>query len=516
MISRRRFLTGSALVSLTGCVGAPLESSLSASIVEYPFTLGIASGDPTHDSMILWTRLAPDPLRADVLSLPINVTWVVATDRLLRDIVHAGSFVAKAESAHCVHVEASGLQPNTTYYYQFAVTGHISPLGRTRTLPEPGTPLDDFSIALTSCQEYSLGYFTVYQDVVAKNPNLVVHNGDYIYEAPSGTLRPYPINQDAVSLSDYRKLYALYRQDSSLQLAHASLPWHVIWDDHEVVNDWGPDHYIPTSHNRPVSASQHQARKQAARKAFLEHMPLRAALRSDTSVFFSRSVIGDLLELNHLDVRSYRSTPVCNTETPGRFEDCPDLEDSNRSMLGGVQEQWLFNNYGTSGCRWNCLSQTTMLAQLDREAGPKVCLETDSWDNYPITRQRIVEHCLSKRIRNPVSLGGNIHAFYAGVVPKVAGTTDCDSVMTEIVTSSITALGGDDGRYNDIHGRLSENPCIQYFENRHRGYTHLKFSHQDIIAEFRAVDSIETETPTFTSLESLRVRDGAVGVEQAV
>lgn len=514
MISRRHFLAGSALVTLAGCASNPQGSPSSARIRKYPFTLGIASGDPAHDSIVLWTRLAPDPLKAEILDLPVNVTWAIATDSQLRDVVQAGRFVAIAENAHCVHVEAIGLRPNTTYYYQFAAAGHSSPVGRTRTLPAPGIPLDKFSVALTSCQEYSLGYFAVYQDVVKSNPNLVIHNGDYIYEAPSGTVRPYPIERDAVSLSDYRKLYSQYRQDSNLQLAHASLPWHVIWDDHEVVNDWGPEHFIPTSRNRPISASEFEARKRSARKAFLEHMPMRAALRPDTAVLYSRRVIGDLLELNHLDVRSYRSKPVCNLETPGRFEYCPGLGDPNRSILGGAQEDWLFDNYGTAGCQWNCISQTTMLAQLDREAGPTIRLETDSWDNYPITRQRIVENIQSKQIRNAVSLGGNIHAFYAGVVSATPSKSGCDPVMTEVVTSSITALGGDNTRYQDIHGRHSENPCIQYFENRHRGYTILQFSYEKVAVDFRVVDSIENETQEVSSLASFEIHDGSPGVKR--
>jgi len=434
----------------------------------------------------------------------------------MTSIVQFGEVIATPENAHSVHVEARDLSPMHTYYYRFEAMGYASPLGRTRTFPEPGRRTEKFTIALTSCQEYSLGYFSAYRDVVEKNPDLVIHNGDYIYEAPSGQFRPYPFESDAFTLSEYRSLYALYKQDPYLQSAHAMLPWHVIWDDHEVVNDWGPDHFIPTSRNRPVTDDEHQLRKNDATKAFLEHMPLRAAMRPwedhTIPVLFGQSVVGDLLELNHLDVRSFRSPPVCNEDDAGCFEHCPDIEDSARSILGAEQEQWLFANLGNSGCRWNCISQTTMMAQLDRAAGPAIRMETDSWDNYPATRERIVEHITDNRIRNPISLGGNIHAFYAGVVPSNQALGSCDPVLTEVVTSSITAGGGGDERYEDILGRKSENPCIQFFENRLRGYTFMEFDHTKVSATFRAVKNIETPSSDVSSLASLTIYDGVAGI----
>jgi alkaline phosphatase D len=513
VISRRKFLSTSSALILAGCNTTPLGLSRSD---DYPFTLGVASGDPRHDSMILWTRLAPRPLLSTALTSPVLVTWGIARDPGMNTIVASGEVLAMPDNAHSVHVEAKGLSPDQTYYYQFETMGHSSPLGRTRTFPAPGARTEKFTIALTSCQEYSLGYFSAYQDVVAKNPNLVVHNGDYIYEAPSGEFRSYPFESDAFTLDEYRSLYALYKQDRYLQAAHAALPWHVIWDDHEVVNDWGPDHFIPTHRSRPVTDEQHQIRKKMATKAFLEHMPLRAAMLPTPERFepilYSQSVIGDLLELNHLDVRSYRSPPVCYGEKVGRFEHCLDLEDSRRSILGDAQEQWLFSHLGKSGCQWNCISQTTMMARLDRAAGPVVRMETDSWDNYPATRERIVSHIEMNRIRNAISLGGNIHAFYAGVVPSRQAVGSCDPVLTEVVTSSVSAGGGGDERYDDIHGRRSENPCIEFFDNRVRGYTHMTFNRERVSATFRGVKNIQSHRPDTYSLASLSIRDGDVGL----
>lgn len=517
MISRRQFVYGSAL-TFAGCtaLGPGVSRHADHEGKEYPFRLGVASGDPTSDSVILWTRLAPEPLSDMSLTAPISVSWVIARDPDLRRVVGVGTTLALPENAHCVHVDANKLQPDTFYYYQFETDRFKSSVGRTRTLPPPGIELSKFSVGLTSCQEYSQGYFTAYRDLIAKQPNIVIHNGDYIYEAPSGTVRPYPVEKEARTLSEYRSLYAQYRDDRDLRDAHAQFPWFVIWDDHEVVNDWGPDHYLPSSRNEHLSNSQHQTRRRAATKAFLEHMPLRASLagqKHDPPTLYGRRVIGDLLEISHLDVRSYRDIPACNRDLDMRFADCKAAHDADRSMLGDVQERWFYDSFGAAGCRWNCISQTTIMAAFDRAAGPSVSYETDSWDNYPANRTRILEQVRRNNIQNPVSLGGNIHAFYAGVVSAEHEAPQCEPVLTELVTSSITATGGDIERFRDIHGRREENPCIEFFENRFRGYTLLQFTQERLTATFRIVDNIENKKGEFSTLASMFIEDGQLGVE---
>ncbi len=516
MISRRQFVQGSAL-ALAGCSAFREDTAglYQSGEKEYPFRLGVASGDPTSDGVILWTRLVPEPLNDTSLSVPETVSWLIARDSDLKDVVHAGTTIALPEDAHCVHIDVSNLESDSFYYYQFKTHRFESPVGRTRTLPAPGVVLSEFSIGLTSCQEYSQGYFSAFKDLITKQPNVVIHNGDYIYEAPSGTFRPYPVENEARTLSEYRSLYAQYRLDDDLRDAHAQFPWFIIWDDHEVVNDWGPGHYLPSSRNQHLSLREHQIRKRAATKAFLEHMPLRASLaRKDDEQpkLYGRNVIGDLLEINHLDVRSFRDLPACNEESGMRFVDCEDAHAVGRSMLGEAQEQWFYDSYGDSGCRWNCISQTTIMAALDRAAGPGVSFETDSWDNYSANRARILDHISRNNIRNPVSLGGNIHAFYAGIVSAEHKLAQCDPVLTELVTTSITATGGDIERFQDIQGRREENPCIEFFENRYHGYTFLQFTKERITATLRMVDDIESKNAAFSTLATLVVDDGQLGV----
>ncbi len=508
MITRRQFVCNATLAALAGCATSKpgQDGAATSAAGDKLFTLGVASGDPAASSVVLWTRLAPELLSGNPLPAAVEVRWLVASDPGLTSVVAKGSVLALPEDAHSVHVEPAGLQPDTVYYYRFEALGALSPTGRTRTLPSPGARVDSFSIALTSCMEYSLGYFVALRDLDIQQPNLVIHNGDYIYEAPSGSLRPYPIAHEAMTLADYRSLYARYRQDAALRRAHEQFPWVVLWDDHEVVNDSGPGHYLPSSRNAVLDDDAYQLRRRAATKAFLEHMPTRAALaskRGNAPEFHARSVIGDLLELNYLDVRSYRDTPVCNEGGNLGFQDCAAAHDPSRSMLGASQEQWLFDNFGSGNCRWNCLVQTTVMAPFDRKAGLEVDYETDGWDNYAANRDRIVDHVRRNGMQNSVVLGGNIHAYYAGTV---------DSVMTEIVTTSVSASGGGEKRYNDVNGRRDENPELAYFDNRYRGYTLLEFAADQVTVSLRVVRDIEVEDSTVSTLDALAIADGKVGI----
>ena len=303
--------------------------------------------------------------------------------------------------------------------------------------------MDNYSIAVVSCQDYSAGYFTAYRDIVEKQPDLIIHLGDYIYESAGGDVRPYPVDE-AMTLEDYRTLYAQFRLDPDLRDAHAQFPWMLIWDDHEVVNDWGPNHYLPSSHNKKISNAAYQKRKVAAIQAYMEYMPTRRTRRDHQgdARIYDRTVVGDLIELNRLDVRSYRDIPVCELNEQRHFEPCDEVRNPERSLLGEKQERWLLEGLGTSGTKWNCLVQATVMAPLDLGSGPEIRYEADSWDNYEAARNRIVETIVERDIANVVSLGGNIHAFYAGVMYDDQDAADRNAILSEIVATSVTANGG--------------------------------------------------------------------------
>ena len=207
---------------------------------DYPFSLGVASGDPAPDGVVLWTRLAPDPLNGGGLpDREIPVRWQVASDENFRQIVRHGTGLARPELAHSMHVEVGGLEPAREYFYRFMAGPEQSPTGRTRTAPAAGASVSGLTFAFASCQQYEHGYFTAYRRMSEEDLDLVVHLGDYIYEygpgeddAPDGNVRAH--DRRVSTLQDFRDRYALYRMDEDLQAAHAAFPWIVTPDDHEV------------------------------------------------------------------------------------------------------------------------------------------------------------------------------------------------------------------------------------------------------------------------------------------
>ncbi len=207
-----------------------------------PFTLGVASGSPDHHSVVLWTRLYDQGLFGSNLpDAPIPVTWELARDERFNQILATGQALAEPALAHAVHVEPEGLPSNTWLYYRFKAGTMVSPVGRTRTLPQADARVENWRIAFASCQHYERGYFGAYAHLVQDKPDLILILGDYIYEyAPS---RAAGVDRTVeggwcLSLPEYRARYATYRQDPHLQAAHAAAPWMVTWDDHEVQNDY--------------------------------------------------------------------------------------------------------------------------------------------------------------------------------------------------------------------------------------------------------------------------------------
>ena len=510
--SRRRFLAGAASCGLA--LGCSYSAQDRRARKGDPFTLGVASGDPDASSVVLWTRLAPDPFDDRLLDEPVTVRWRIAADPEMRHVVGEGEAIARAERAHAVHVEARGLEADTTYFYRFDTGSFQSRLGRTRTLPAPGSTLDSLRFASACCQNLGDGYFTAYRDMVARDPQFIVHTGDYIYEEVWNQVRPVPIDE-AVSLSDYRLLYAAYRQDADLQLAHARHPWFLIPDDHEVVNDWGPYHHIPARGGPVVPIGRFAARKRAALRAYLEHMPFRLSMKlvDGGLKLYDRIKVGDLVELNLLDVRQYRDVPVCNEARPLDFVPCDAADDLARSLLGKDQETWLLDNLGASDATWTALVQTTLMAPFDRRAGPEIAYEADGWDSYPANRQRILDRIGTRRLDSVVSIAGNIHAFYAGQVNADPGAADSDPVLVEFIASSISASRGGEARYADVTGRQAENPSMRFFDNRYSGYLWCDVNRDRWRTEMRGVKDTGVPQAEVFTLAAFEVARGSRSIQ---
>lgn len=514
-LSRRQLLNYASLLAASSLLKPPgyAHASESFTFHDYPFKLGIASGDPGTEGVVLWTRLAPNPYDLAALrEKVIPVSWQVAEDERMKKVVQNGTNYSYPENAHSLHIEVQGLNADREYFYRFTAGGEQSPIGKTRTLPILGSHIKDFRFALASCQDISNGYFAAYRDMVEQEPKLTIHTGDYIYESiyRDGDRR-IPV-ANAMTLEDYRHLHARYKLDPHLQQAHAASPWLMIWDDHEVENDWGADYSESI-----FDPEAFLKRKIAAIKAYYEHMPLRmsAKLRKNQARLYQRTVVGDLIEFNLLDCRQYRSRPPCLDEddhAPLQLKNCEEALAQGRSLLGMQQERWLHRGFGHSGAKWNSLVQTTYMAPFDYLKGEGTAYKTDGWDGYAATRQRILDLIVEKGIKNPLAFGGEIHAYYAGVVNAKAYDFDSEPVLSEIVCTSLTSSGGGDERYKETMDLFTENPFARYFENRARGYVLCHVDHQYVSATLRKVSNVSDPDSSVSTLRKIVVEEGETNV----
>ncbi|MGQ0700374.1 MAG: alkaline phosphatase D family protein [Panacagrimonas sp.] len=518
--SRRRLLQagGSALL-LPACSlhigGLQLGGVRPPTFQTNPFTLGVASGAPLADGFVIWTRLAPEPLADDTGAggmppQPVEVEWIVANDESLAQIVGTGVTIAEPEWAHSVHVDVAGLKPDRPYWYAFRVGSWQSSIGRARTTPVPGSPLARLRFAFASCQHYEAGHYAAYRHMVADNPDLIVHLGDYIYEGSSGTpVRRHEHAEEPRDLAAYRRRHACYKLDPDLQAAHAHAPWLLTWDDHEVDNDYAGLRGAEAG----VDPAAFAARRAAAYQAYWEHMPLRLRTRpvGGSLALHSARDFGDLLRLQMLDTRQYRSDQACATPDQRggqQAPDCAERRDPGRSMLGPTQEQWLLHNLDRSPARWNVIGQPMLMAPLDQKPGAGETWWTDGWDGYPAARDRILGFIDKRRPSNPVVIGGDIHSFWATDL-LAPGDRSGVPVATEFVGSSISSPAG--FTQEQLSALLPENPHVKLAEARHRGYVLCDVDRAQWRTNFRFLTDVRDPASAVETLASFVVESGRAG-----
>lgn len=493
LISRR-----SALFAAVGATGAALTAGCASSrflagaaVGSNPFTLGVASGYPTPDGMVLWTRLLPAP-EADDAPLPpaVSVRWELSDNEAFRGLVTSGTVTAAETGSHSVHVEITDLPPNRWYWYRFIALGHRSRTGRTRTLPPLQASLASLRLIVASCQNIEHGYFAAYRHLVADEPDLIVHVGDYIYEGSWGTvLRPLRL-PEATTLAQYRERHAIYKRDPDLQAAHAHCPWVMVWDDHEVSND-----YAAASPERITAPDDFLQRRGAAYQAYYEHMPMpRHMAPVGPAMTIHTSVrIGTLATLYLLDDRQYRTPQACprpgrsggNTVVPAQ---CAPLQDPARTALGAAQETWLDQAFAKSTTQWNLIAQQTLMAPLalPGQHGSPPRVRTDGWDGYPGARRRLLDSIHGLALRNPVVLGGDVHAFYAADLHQAADPAT-PIIASEFVTTSITSQAADQGFYSRVK---AANGHLRYADGSRRGYLRLSLERGRLQADMMGLDDV--------------------------
>ncbi|MCK1796158.1 alkaline phosphatase D family protein [Streptomyces sp. XM4193] len=526
-LNRRRFLTVTgAAAALAFSTNLPAPTATAAPARETrldtePFTLGVASGDPLPDSVVLWTRLAPEPYEAGsgLSGKPVNVAWELARDRGFRRTVRSGEATAHPEYHWAVHVEPDGLEPATDYYYRFSTGSWTSPVGHTRTAPGPETDPGSLRFGVVSCQRYDQGYWTAFRHLAEEDLDAVLHLGDYLYEYPidaKGGARDYtdrripPVyNRETVTLEDYRLRYSLYRTDPDLQAAHAAHAWIVTWDDHETENNYAGG--VPEKPENNVPPEEFLVRRAAAYRAYWENMPLRRPQRPEGAelLLYRRLRYGSLAQLDVLDTRQYR-----DDQANGDGWKVPNeqSEDPRRTITGAGQERWLLDGWRDSGTVWNLVPQQTVFSRRrDRVQGP-FPLSMDAWDGYPASRERVLAGAEAAGVANLVVLTGDVHVHYAFDIHRDFDDTTSPPVGVELVTTSISSGGDGVRRPDNWEALMAANPHLHYFDGR-RGYLLLTLTAERLRADFRTLERITTPGGAISTAVSFESAAGAPGLK---
>ena len=514
-VSRRLFLAyGAALAAIPWTAERSAAAAQSRpSFPSNPFTLGVASGDPDHAGVALWTRLAQSPLEPDGGMRPetVDVRWEVAEDEGMRKVVKSGTAVATPEFGHAVHAEVDGLRPDRWYWYRFRAGDAESAIGRTRTLPDPAASPGELRFAFASCQHYEAGLFTAYDQMAKDELDLIVHLGDYIYEGPGqpGKIRRHVGDREIRTLHEYRARHAQYRTDPLLQAAHARCPWFVTWDDHEVENNYA----AATPPAKDKDPAGFLARRAAAYQAYYEAMPLRRASlpKGPDMQLYRRAAFGRLADLLVLDTRQYRTRQPWRT----RLAPIDDAAlDPKGTLLGREQRQWLEAALAGSSATWQVMAQQVMMGMVDRAEGEAQAYSPDQWPGYAHERLALGRFLAERRVANPVVLTGDIHSNWVNDVRPDDRRPEQPVVATEFVGTSISSGGNGVDRPAGLDVLYAENPCVRY-HNRERGYVRCRVTPGQWQSDYVVVEDVTRPGGTSVTRASFVVEAGRPGAKPA-
>jgi len=500
---RRDLLKKSLIIG--GAIGAPTTrywADTASGILKNPFQLGIASGDITASSVILWTRLVTDPqhVTGGMSDKVVSVFWQIARDENMQDVIQQGEQYAHPQLAHSIHIDVQGLAPGEEYWYRFSVEGFSSPIGRTRTLPAGDGITTRF--VTTSCQNYTHGYFNAYQDMVNDKPDFVIHLGDYIYDTSFGeTFRQHETEKAPNSLPEFRRRHALYKTDQDLQQAHAQLPFFTVIDNHDAIEDNNPSLY---------------SMRAAAYQAWYEHMPVRGfSLRSPNEFDMARVIqIGSLMQINLLDTRQFRDKKdLCreNIEDAVGFgnyrERCKDLFDEDRSMLGHDQEVTLYRSIRNNSSAWNVIASTGPILPYRVKVDDQQYGYIGSWDAYPANRRRLAAALREAHTGEAVILSGDLHSFWAMDGHRIQSPDDHVPAI-EFVSSSISA-NWPKPLSEPISMNLDKNPHVAFYEGDERGYLLHDVDATEWHTRYRAVGDSTRRDARARDIRKYRISHGS-------
>ncbi|MDP9412666.1 MAG: alkaline phosphatase D family protein [Pseudomonadota bacterium] len=528
----RRLLLQSGFLGLAAVSAPGAAQRLAAS----GFTHAVASGEPTHRSVMLWTRYVPSTGSSQRLEYQVSRTPDFSR------IVADGAAAAEPERDYCARAVADGLDPGAWYFYRFVdSTGRFSPVGRTRTLPVG--PVAHFKIAVFSCANLGFGWFNAYAHAAARQDiDLVLHLGDYLYEYPRGE---YPAAQHAlsgrdlqpasetVSLADYRLRHAAYRAEPDLQRLHQLFPMVAMWDDHESANDsWKGG----AENHQPETEGDWEIRKAAAVRAFREWLPI-----SDEA--WESYQIGDLATLFRPETRLTGRTEPLNLGEAVR--DAPDLGpallnfrdgpwlDPSRTMLGFAQEEWLAQALKRSvraRTRWQVLGQQVIMGSIGFAPEIAAWLEPtaaasvkqrlarslassriglpfnfDMWDGYPAARRRLLRSALEADA-NLVVLSGDSHNAWAFDL-DLEGTPAGVDLAVQSVTSPgyefyLPRISPEDVARSIVRA----SPQLRWAETSRRGYMTLELTPERATGQWLFLETVKSRSSRVAAEHRLSVR----------
>lgn len=514
--SRRQLVGGIGLLAAGPLIA---QTRTPPRLPAFPFTMGVAAGDPDARGFVLWTRLAPlpDQPHAGLDPVPYMVRWQVAEDERFARIVDSGDALARPELGWSVHVETDKLRPARGYHYRFMAGDHVSATGRARTLPAADARVDRVRLGVGGCQDYASGLYTAWGHLARQDVDAVFHYGDYIYEyGPresmfnwnTGKQEPVVRKHNSpmtFSLDDYRQRYSQVRLDADLQAAHASAAFLCSFDDHEVVNNWVGD-----IDQNATPAEYFRLRRAAAMQAWYEFMPVRrdAFPRDGLSGPWRQYRFGQLLDARLLNTRNHRTDQPCGDKF-GSW--CDGIMDADAQVLGKAQEDWLVAGLTGRPARWNALLQQIMMMDLDRARAETRTINTDSWAAYRVPRDRLLERLAP--VSNLIVLTGDEHQHYAGEVRKFDAGMEAPVNAIEFVTTSISSGSDGPGERKEHAEILSRNPFLKYVRDE-RGYSLMTISDDSWETDFRVVDTIRKAGGTVTSAAKFRVPAGRAVVEK--
>ncbi|HHC6612754.1 TPA: alkaline phosphatase [Vibrio parahaemolyticus] len=476
-LSRRDFMkVVSSTAVATGLIGCGSDDNEPVAV---SFEHGVASGDPTQTQVIIWTRVT-------TAASYVDVSWQVASDMEFSNVVQSGVFTTDTGRDFTVKVDVQNLNANSQYYYRFIVGEMMSEVGQTQTLPEDG--VDKASMVVVSCANYPAGYFHVYREILNQHEqspfDVVLHLGDYIYEYGAGGYasedaaalgREPSKGAECITLDDYRKRYAQYRQDADLQALHAKLPMIAVWDDHELANDTWKN----GAENHQDDEGSFIDRRAAAAAAWTEWLPVRENTFSNMLIYRQFS-FGSLVNLMMLDTRlvgrdkplDYFSLSAPTMEAIGGL--VVQSRSADRELLGTEQLAWLMNEFNTHDAKWNVLGQQVLMSRMelpssvmtamfqlftsteekkteallavntaitgylaDPSADPiSLPYNLDAWDGYYVEREKVYQ--LAKASSgNFVCLAGDTHNAWASELKDVSN----NPIGVEFATSSVSSPG---------------------------------------------------------------------------